>query len=120
MARIYTKNNFDNFTVPIIRRGGFWQVIAILISLLLSIVISYFKINDIKMIAPVISLVILTLISLMISCYNWIKKIRFHSFKLHNSSVNIEKQITKALINTMKLNTMKQTKKLKFLTLLLI
>ena len=112
MARIYTKNNFDNFTVPIIRRGGFWQVIAILISLLLSIVISYFKINDIKMIAPVISLVILTLISLMRSCYNWIKKIRFHSFKLHNSSVNIEKQITKALINTMKLNTMKQTKKI--------
>lgn len=112
MARIYTKNNFDNFAIPIIRRGGFWQVIAILISLLISLVISYFKINDIKLIAPVISLVILTLISLLISCYNWIKKIRFHSLKLHNSSVNIEKQIIKALINTMKLNTMKQTKKI--------
>ena len=112
MARIYRKNNFDNFTIPIIRRGGFWQVIAILISLLLSLVISYFKINDIKMIAPVISLVILTLISLMISCYNWIKKIRFHGLSLHSSSVKIEKQVIKALINTMKLNTMKQTRKI--------
>jgi hypothetical protein len=112
MGRIYTKNNFDNFTIPLYRRSGFWQMIAISISLLLSLMISYFKINDIKLIAPVISLVILTLISLMISLYKWIKKIKFHSLKLHNSSVNIEKQITKALINTMKLNTMKQTKKI--------
>lgn len=59
-----------------------------------------------------ISLVILTLISLMISLYKWIKKIKFHSLKLHTSSLKIEKQITKSLINTMKLNTMKQTKKI--------
>lgn len=112
MARIYQKNNFDNFAIPLYRQGGFWLVISISISLLLSLVISYFKINDIKLIAPVISIMILTLISLLISCYNWIKKIRFHSLKLHNSSVKIEQQIVKALINTMKLNTMKQTKKI--------
>ena len=112
MGRIYTKNNFDKFTIPLIRRSGFWQVIAILISLLLSLMISYFKINDIKLIVPVISIVLLTLISLMISLYKWIKKIKFHSLKLHNSSVKIEKQITQSLINTMKLNTMKQTKKI--------
>lgn len=112
MGRIYTKNNFDKFTIPLIRRSGFWQVIAILISLLLSLLISYFKINDIKLIAPMISLVILILISLMISIYKWIKKIKFHSLKLYSSSVKIEKQITQSLINTMKLNTMKQTKKI--------
>lgn len=112
MGRIYQKNNFDNFTIPLYRCSGFWQVISISISLLLSLMISYFKINDIKLIAPVISLVILTLISLMISLNKWIKKIKFHSLKLHNSSVKIEQQITKSLINTMKLNTMKQTKKI--------
>lgn len=112
MGRIYTKNNFDKFTIPLIRRSGFWQVIAILISLILSLVISYFKISDIKLIAPMISLVILILISLMISMYKWIKKIKFHSLKLYSSSVKIEKQITQSLINTMKLNTMKQTKKI--------
>lgn len=106
MGRIYTKNNFDKFTIPLIRRSGFWQVISISISLLLSLLISYFKINDIKLIAPVISLVILTLISLMISLYKWIKKIKFHSLKLYCSSVNIESQIRKSLINTMKLNIM--------------
>lgn len=112
MGRIYTKNNFDKFTIPLIRRSGFWQVISISISLLLSLLISYFKISDIKLIAPVISLVILTLISLMISLYKWIKKIKFHSLKLHISSLKIEKQIIQSLINTMKLNTMKQTKKI--------
>ena len=112
MGRIYTKNNFDKFTIPLIRRSGFWQVIAILISLILSLVISYFKISDIKLIAPMISLVILILLSLMISMYKWIKKIKFHSLKLYSSSVKIEKQITQSLINTMKLNTMKQTKKI--------
>lgn len=112
MGRIYTKNNFDKFTIPLIRRSGFWQVISISISLLLSLMISYFKISDIKLIAPVISLVILTLISLMISLYKWIKKIKFHSLKLHISSLKIEKQIIQSLINTMKLNTMKQTKKI--------
>ena len=112
MGRIYQKNNFDKFTIPLIRRSGFWQVIAILISLVLSLVISYFKISDIKLIAPMISLVILILISLMISLYKWIKKIKFHSLKLHISSLKIEKQIIQSLINTMKLNTMKQTKKI--------
>ena len=112
MGRIYTKNNFDKFTIPLIRRSGFWQVISISISLLLSLMISYFKISDIKLIAPVISLVILILISLMISLYKWIKKIKFHSLKLYSSSVKIERQITQSLINTMKLNTMKQTKKI--------
>ena len=112
MGRIYQKNNFDNFTIPLIKRGGFWQLISFMISILLSLLILYFKISDIKMIAPMISLVILTLISLMISLYKWIKKIKFHSLKLHTSSVKIEKQITQSLINTMKLNTMKKTKKI--------
>lgn len=112
MGRIYTKNNFDKFTIPLIKRSGFWQVISLVISLMLSLMISYFKISDIKLIAPVISLMILTLISLMISLYKWIKKIKFHSLKLHISSVKIEKQIIQSLINTMKLNTMKQTKKI--------
>lgn len=112
MGRIYTKNNFDKFTIPLIKRSGFWQVILLVISLMLSLMISYFKISDIKLIAPVISLMILTLISLMISLYKWIKKIKFHSLKLHISSVKIEKQIIQSLINTMKLNTMKQTKKI--------
>lgn len=112
MGRIYTKNNFDKFTIPLIKRSGFWQVISLVISLMLSLVISYFKISDIKLIAPMISLAILTLISLMISLYKWIKKIKFHSLKLHISSVKIEKQIIQSLINTMKLNTMKQTKKI--------
>lgn len=112
MGRIYTKNNFDKFTIPLIKRSGFWQVISLVMSLMLSLMISYFKISDIKLIAPVISLMILTLISLMISLYKWIKKIKFHSLKLHISSVKIEKQIIQSLINTMKLNTMKQTKKI--------
>ncbi len=112
MGRIYQKNNFDNFTIPLIKRGGFWQLISFMISILLSLLILYFKISDIKMIAPMISLVILTLISLMISLYKWIKKIKFHSLKLHTSSLKIEKQITQSLINTMKLNIMKQTKKI--------
>lgn len=112
MGRIYTKNNFDKFTIPLIKRSGFWQVISLVISLMLSLMIAYFKISDIKLIAPLISLMILTLISLMISLYKWIKKIKFHSLKLHISSVKIEKQIIQSLINTMKLNTMKQTKKI--------
>lgn len=112
MGRIYQKNNFDKFTIPLIRRSGFWQLISFMISIVILLVISYFKISDIKMISLAIAFTISFMILFMISLYKWIKKIKFHSVKLHSSSVNIEKQVTKALINTMKLNTMKQTKKI--------
>lgn len=112
MGRIYQKNNFDKFTIPLIRRSGFWQLISFMISIVILLVISYFKISDIKIISLAIAFTISFMILFMISLYKWIKKIKFHSVKLHSSSVNIEKQVTKALINTMKLNTMKQTKKI--------
>lgn len=112
MGRIYQKNNFDKFTIPLIRRSGFWQLISFMISIVILLVISYFKITDIKMILLAIAFVILFMILFMISLYKWIKKIKFHSLKLHTSSLKIEKQITQSLINTMKLNTMKQTKKI--------
>lgn len=112
MGRIYQKNNFDKFTIPLIRRSGFWQLISFMISIMILLVISYFKITDIKMILLAIAFVILFMILFMISLYKWIKKIKFHSLKLHTSSLKIEKQITQSLINTMKLNTMKQTKKI--------
>lgn len=112
MGRIYQKNNFDKFTIPLIRRSEFWQLISFMISIVILLVILYFKITDIKMISLAIAFMISFMILFMISLYKWIKKIRFHSVKLHSSSVNIEKQVTKALINTMRLNTMKQTKKI--------
>lgn len=112
MGRIYQKNNFDKFTIPLIRRSGFWQLISFMISIVILLVISYFKITDIKMISLAIAFVISFMILFMISLYKWIKKIKFHSLKLHTSSLKIEKQITQSLINTMKLNTMKQTKKI--------
>lgn len=112
MGRIYQKNNFDKFTIPLIRRSGFWQLISFMISIVILLVISYFKITDIKMISLAIVFVISFMILFMISLYKWIKKIKFHSLKLHTSSLKIEKQITQSLINTMKLNTMKQTKKI--------
>ena len=105
MGRIYQKNNFDKFTIPLIRRSGFWQLISFMISIVILLVISYFKITDIKMISLAIAFAISFMILFMISLYKWIKKIKFHSVKLHSSSVNIEKQVTKALINTMKLNS---------------
>lgn len=112
MGRIYQKNNFDKFTIPLIRRSGFWQLISFMISIVILLVISYFKITDIKMISLAIAFVVSFMILFMISLYKWIKKIKFHSLKLHTSSLKIEKQITQSLINTMKLNTMKQTKKI--------
>lgn len=112
MGRIYQKNNFDKFTIPLIRRSGFWQLISFVISIVILLVISYFKITDIKMISLAIAFMISFMILFMISLYKWIKKIKFHSLKLHTSSLKIEKQITQSLINTMKLNTMKQTKKI--------
>lgn len=112
MGRIYQKNNFDKFTIPLIRRSGFWQLISFMISIVILLVISYFKITDIKMISLAIAFMISFMILFMISLYKWIKKIKFHSLKLHTSSLKIEKQITQSLINTMKLNTMKQTKKI--------
>lgn len=112
MGRIYQKNNFDKFTIPLIRRSGFWQLISFMISIVILLVISYFKITDIKMISLAIAFVMSFMILFIISLYKWIKKIKFHSLKLHTSSLKIEKQITQSLINTMKLNTMKQTKKI--------
>lgn len=112
MGKIYKRNKWDRFTIPFYRRAFFWQMIATVILILLSLVISYFKIYDLYLISPVIAILILLVISILISLYKYFKLVRFHSLKYHLACRKIEKQITKSLINTMSVNTMLQTKRI--------
>lgn len=112
MAKIYKKNNWDRFTIPFYRRAIFWQAILFMISLVIALMISLLSISNIYLISLMILLVILLLISVVISSIKLIRRIKLHSLALHRDSTRIERQILKSLINTMAVNTMKQTKRI--------
>ena len=109
MSKIYKKNSFDRWTIPLYKRLIFYISLFFVFSLLLSFLLSVYF-NNIILILLIGSLIILAILS-VIKIYTMILKIKAHN-GYHFYSVKTEKQLINSLVDTMSLNTIKRTNRI--------
>lgn len=110
--KIYTKNGFDEFKIPLYRRQSTYLLIIGFLTILTAIMTSFIEVLK-PIVQPIfIILLIVFLILLVIAIMTSYKIIIKHN-GYYLKSRPFEKRITTALIDTMQLNQVKQLNKIK-------
>lgn len=112
--KIYKKNCFDRFSIPLYRRIYFYIILNVLIVLLI-LGVGFILPPQLplpKILSIMIIILLLSLLTLItISAVLFYKKIKLHK-GFYKKAKPFEKMIRKALIDTFNLNTVKQTSRI--------